>query len=215
MNLGILGTGIVGQTIGSKLVQLGNEVKMGSRTANNEKALSWAKSCGINASTGTFEDAAAFGQIIFNCTAGSVSIDALNSAGEKNLNEKIIIDVANPLDFSKGMPPSLSICNTDSLGEQIQRTFPKAKVVKAFNTMSCKLMIEPELVKGDHDAFISGNDAEAKEKVKSILTEWFGWKSIIDLGDISTARGMEMILPLWITLMGKFKSPNFNFKIVR
>ncbi|MGD1005959.1 MAG: NAD(P)-binding domain-containing protein [Ignavibacteriaceae bacterium] len=215
MEIGILGTGMVGQTIGSKLVQLGHIVKMGSRTANNEKAIDWVKSNGPNASCGTFEDAASFGEILFNCTAGNASINALKLANENNFNGKILLDIANTLDFSKGMPPMLSVCNDDSLGEQIQRTFPQLKVIKTLNTMNCKLMVDPSLVNGDHDIFVSGNDLAAKEKVKSILADWFGWKSIIDLGDISAARGMEMLLPIWIRLMGIFKTPNFNFKIAR
>jgi predicted dinucleotide-binding enzyme len=215
MKIGILGTGIVGQTIGSKLIHLGNIVKMGSRTANNEKAVEWAKSNGTNASNGTFEDTASFGEILFNCTSGGASIIALKTAGEKNLGSKILIDLANTLDFSKGMPPTLSVCNDDSLGEQIQRTFPNLKVIKTLNTMNCKLMVNPSIVNGEHDVFICGNDPEAKETVKSILTEWFGWKSVIDLGDITAARGLEMLLPVWIRLMGIFKTPDFNFKIVR
>ena len=126
-----------------------------------------------------------------------------------------MIDLANTLDFSKGMPPTLSVCNDDSLGEQIQRTFPKLKVIKTLNTMNCKLMVDPSLVKGDHDVFVCGNESDAKEKVKSILAEWFGWKSIIDMGDITASRGLEMLLPIWIRLMGIYKTPNFNFKIVR
>jgi predicted dinucleotide-binding enzyme len=214
MKIGILGTGIVGQTLGSKLVELGHSVKIGSRTTNNEKAIDWFSSNGPNALHGNFEEAAAFGELLFNCTAGIASVDALKLANENNLKGKILVDVANTLDFSKGMPPTLSVCNDDSLGEKIQRTFPNLKVIKTFNTMNCKLMVEPTLVKGDHDIFICGNDIEAKEKIKLILSDWFGWKSIIDLGDITASRGLEMILPLWIRLMGIYKTPNFNFKIV-
>ncbi len=215
MNIGILGTGIVGQTIGTKLIQLGNNVMLGSRTTDNEKAIEWNRQNGLNASHGTFAQAAGHGNIIFNCTAGGASLDALNLAGKENLNGKILIDAANPLDFSRGMPPALSICNTDSLGEIIQKAYPGLKMVKALNTMSCKLMVNPALLEGEHDVFLCGNDKEAKSEVISILKEWFGWKSVIDLGDITAARGMEMILPLWLRLMGKFQSPNFNFKIVR
>ena len=214
MKIGILGTGMVGSTIGTKLVQLGHEVKMGSRTADNEKAAEWTKTNGDKASQGTFADAAEFGEILFNCTSGQGSIAALKSAG-KNINGKILIDIANPLDFSKGMPPSLSVCNTDSLGETIQREFPDVKVVKTLNTVNCNLMINPPLVKGEHDLFICGNDADAKTKVLDILQNWFGWKSVIDLGDITNARATEMLLPIWIRLMGKFGTPNFNFKIVK
>ena len=215
MKIGILGTGIVGQTIGSKLIHLGNEVMLGARTQTNEKAIEWTKQNGSKASHGTFAQAAGFGNILFNCTSGAVSLDALNLAGKENLNGKILIDVANPLDFSKGMPPSLTICNTDSLGEQIQKLFPEVKVVKALNTMNCNLMVNPSALKEDHDVFICGNNAGAKSEVASMLNRWFGWKTVIDLGDITAARGMEMILPIWLKLMGAFKSPNFNFKIIR
>ena len=216
MKIGILGTGIVGSTIGTKLVQLGHDVRMGSRTAANEKAAAWVQKNGTRASQGTFADAAAFGEIIFNCTHGVASLAALNLAGADHLKNKILIDIANALDFSKGMPPSLSVCNTDSLGEQIQRAFPDVKVIKTLNTMNCSIMVNPTLVAdGNHDMFISGNDAGAKGKVTEILKDWFGWKSVIDLGDITPARGTEMLLPIWITLMGKYQSPNFNFKIIR
>lgn len=217
MKIGIIGTGVVGQTIGAKLAQKGHEVKMGSRTAANEKAGGWVKTAGAKASHGTFADAAAFGEVVFNCTKGEVSVDALKAAGAANLKGKVLVDVANPLDFSKGMPPVLtpSLCNTDSLGEEIQKAFPEAKVVKALNTMSCKLMVEPKLVEGSHDIFICGNDAEAKATVKHILENDFGWPYVLDMGDISNSRATEMLLPIWIRLMMKFNSPNFNFKIVK
>jgi predicted dinucleotide-binding enzyme len=215
VKLGILGTGMVGNAIGTKLIQLGHEVKMGSRTPSNEKAAEWVKANGPKASQGTFADAAAFGEIVFNCTAGAASIEALKQAGERNLQSKILIDISNPLDFSQGMPPTLTICNTDSVGEQIQRAFPNVKVVKTLNTVNCNVMVNPSLVPGDHDVFMSGNDTAAKSKVREVLTQWFGWKSVIDLGDISTARGTEMYLPLWVRLYALFQKPNFNIKVVK
>jgi len=215
VKLGILGTGMVGNAIGTKLIQLGHEVKMGSRTPSNEKAAEWVKANGPKASQGTFADAAAFGEIVFNCTAGTASIEALKQAGERNLQSKILIDISNPLDFSQGMPPTLTICNTDSVGEQIQRAFPNVKVVKTLNTVNCNVMVNPSLVPGDHDVFMSGNDTAAKYKVREVLTQWFGWKSVIDLGDISTARGTEMYLPLWVRLYALFQKPNFNIKVVK
>jgi hypothetical protein len=218
MNIGILGTGMVGDAIGTKLVQLGHNVTMGSRTANNEKAGEWKKKNGANAKTGTFADAAQFAdEFIFNCTLGLGSLDALNAAGAENLKGKILIDISNPLDFSKGFPPSLIVSNTDSLGEQIQRTFPETKVVKALNTLSNPLMVNPALVNGgDHTLPICGNDENAKAKVISLL-QTFGWKSenIFDLGDISAARGTEAFLLLWVRMFGKFQSPMFQFKIVK
>jgi len=216
MKIAVLGTGMVGGVIGTKLVQLGHDVKMGSRTATNEKAAAWVHHNGPHASQGTFTEAAAFGEMVFNCTHGVASLKALDLAGADNLNNKILVDIANALDFSHGMPPSLAVCNTDSLGEQIQRAFPNTKVVKTLNTMNCSLMVQPQLVaQGDHDIFISGNDAGAKATVSEILRDWFGWKSIIDLGDITTARATEMLLPIWVTLMGKYQSPQFNFKIIK
>lgn len=215
MKIGVLGTGMVGNVIGTKLVQLGHEVRMGSRTADNPKGKEWLKTAGGKGSLGTFADAASFGELLFNCTHGMGSLDALKQAGASNLKGKILVDVANALDFSKGMPPSLSVCNTDSLAEQIQRAHPDVKVVKALNTVNCNLMVNPSIVKGDHDLFVCGNDAQAKTKVTDILKNWFGWKSVVDVGDITAARATEMLLPLWVRLMGLYKSPNFNFKIVR
>jgi predicted dinucleotide-binding enzyme len=216
MKIGIIGTGMVGATLGTKLTQLGHQVKMGSRTANNEKAAKWVSEAGATASQGTFADAASFGDIVFNCTKGDGAMDAVKAAGESNLNGKILVDVSNPLDFSKGMPPSLfpELSNTNSLGEEIQKTFPGTKVVKALNTMNCALMVNPTLVPGSHDLFMCGNDEAAKATVTDIVKS-FGWTSIIDLGDIKAARAMEALLPIWVRLMMKFQSPNFNFKIVR
>lgn len=215
MKIGVLGTGMVGQAIGTKLVQLGHDVKMGARSATNEKAAAWVQSSGLGASQGTFADAAAFGEIVFNCTSGAASLAALEQAGAANLAGKVLIDVSNPLDFSHGMPPSLTVCNTDSLGEQIQRAFPEARVVKTLNTVNCNLMVNAAQLPGEHIVFVSGNDADAKAQVTSILKDWFGWRAVIDLGDITTARAVEMMLPIWISLMGKVGTPTFNFAIVR
>jgi len=213
-NIAILGTGMVGDAIGSKLVALGHKVMMGSRTADNEKANAWKIRNGSLASSGTFADAAAFGEILFNCTQGQVSLEALQLAGRENLQGKILVDVANPLDFSKGMPPSLTISNTDSLGEVIQRQFTDLKVVKSLNTMNCQLMVNPGLLSDPGNVFICGNDAEAKAEVNLILKS-FGWEKIIDLGDISASRGTELLLPVWIRLMGTLGTPMFNFSIVK
>jgi hypothetical protein len=216
MKIAVLGTGAVGNAIGSKLISIGHDVMMGSRTADNEKAKKWVSENGNKASNGTFADATAFGEIIFNCTNGQGSLDALRLAGKENLEGKVLIDISNPLDFSKGFPPSLTIANTDSLAENIQREFPELKVVKTLNTMNCQLMVNPSLVPGDHSVFISGNDEHAKDVAKGVLQS-FGWqeKNIIDLGDITTARGTEQILPIWVRLMKSLGTPMFNFNIVR
>jgi len=214
MKIAIFGTGIVGGTIATKLAQLGHEVKMGSRTADNAKAAEWVKANGAKASQGTFAEAAAFGELLFNCTAGVGSLAALEAAGKQNLAGKVLVDVSNPLDFSKGMPPSLTVCNADSLAEQLQRAFPDTKVVKALNTMTANLMVNPSLVKGEHDVFLCGNDADAKAQVKELLRE-FGWDEPIDLGDITASRGTEMLLPVWLRLMVTLKTPMFNFHVAR
>lgn len=216
MNVGILGTGIVGSTIGTKMIRLGHKVKMGSRAAGNEKAMEWVKANGADASQGSFADSAAWGGLLFNCTSGMASLEVLRQAGTSNLDGKILIDISNPLDFSKGMPPTLNPCNDDSIGERLQKAVPGLKVVKALNTLTANLMVDPASLAGaDHSLFMCGNDAGAKAKVLDLLKNGFGWKDVIDLGDITAARGQEMILPLWLRLWGGLKTPNFNFKIVR
>lgn len=214
MEIGVLGTGMVGQTIGSKLVQLGHQVMLGSRTAANPKAIAWANEEGsTHALYGTFKNAAKFGEIVFNCTLGAASLDVLQQIGTENLKGKILIDVSNPIDYSaEGL--TLTVCNTDSLGEQIQRALPETRVVKTLNTMNCNLMVEPDKVPGRTNVFISGNDLKAKETVTEILRDWFGWKSIIDLGDIKTARGVEMYLVLWSSLRRVVTAERFNIKVM-
>lgn len=215
MKIAVLGTGIVGATIGNKLLALGHEVKMGSRSANHEKGLAWVKAGGEKASLGTFAEAAAFGELAFNCTSGFGSIPALQAAAD-GLKGKLVIDIANPLDFSKGFPPSLFSGNTDSLGEQAQSALPDSKVVKALNHVTCTLMVDAGRVAGgDHDGLICGNDAEAKAQVTKILNEWFGWQRVIDLGNIAQSRGTESYLPLWIRLYGALGTADFNIKIMR
>src|SRR5215831_4796171 len=150
MKIAVLGTGMVGNTIATKLVQLGHQVMMGSRTADSDAGQIWLRSVGSKARLGTFADSATFGEIVFDCTNGANSLAALRQAGAASLRDKILIHVSNPLDFSKGMPPTLTVCNTDSLGEQVQREFPETRVVKALNTVNCEIMIQPSLVPGDH-----------------------------------------------------------------
>jgi predicted dinucleotide-binding enzyme len=215
MKIAVLGTGAVGKTIATKLVELGHDVRMGSRKAGGEKAAAWVKEAGGKSSEGSFADAASHGEIIFNCTSGMASLEALRQAGAGNLEGKILVDVANPLDFSKGMPPTLSISNTDSLGEQIQKAFPDAKVVKTLNTVTTALMVEPSLLAGSHTMFVSGNDADAKARVTRLLEDDFGWQDVIDLGDITAARAQEMYLPLWLRMYMKFQNPNLNVQVVR
>lgn len=219
MNIGILGSGMVGETIGTALVKKGHLVKLGSRTAVNSVAAAWVSMNGDNASQGTFADAATFGDVVFLCLNGEHAKDALLQAGPDAFAGKLVIDVTNPLDFSRGMPPVMipSLSNTTSLGEQIQAYLPDAKVVKAFNTINAKLMVDASLVNGgDSNLLICGNDAGAKQQAKEFLSREFGWKvdNIIDLGDITAARGTEAYVILWVTLMMAKGSPMFNIKIV-
>lgn len=227
MKIGVLGTGSVGQAISGKLAELGHEVVVGTRdvaatlsnTVPNPFGLPaysiWVKQF-PSIKTATFKDATRHSEIVINATNGAASLSALQHAGADNLNGKILIDIANPLDFSKGMPPTLTICNTDSLGEQIQRAYPDVKVVKTLNTVTAGLMVNPsQIANGDHDLFISGNDADAKAQVTAWLKDWFGWRHIVDLGDISTARGTEMYLPIWLRLWGALGTGMFNVKIVK
>ena len=219
MNIAILGTGMVGQTIGTALIQKGHNVMLGSRTSANEKAVAWKNTNGSNASNGTFADAAAFAELIFICLNGNGTVHALQSAGVQNFNNKVVIDLTNPLDFSNGMPPSLlpQYCNTWSLGEEVQKQLPTAHVVKALNTVTAKLMVDANKVNdGNHNLFICGNDIEAKNKVKHLLAENFNWKPehILDLGDIKYARMTEAIVPFWVAVMQAEKTPMFNYMIV-
>lgn len=228
MKIGILGTGIVSQNFSIKLIENNHEVMHGTRNIENTLKRNepdnmgnppfsqWLKK-NSQVKIGTFKDAAAFGEIIINAVSGSDALAVLDLAGRENFNEKIFIDISNPLDFSKGFPPSLSVCNTDSLGERIQKSLLYAKVVKTLNTMTSFIMVNPALVPGDHNVFLSGDDPEAKKTVSEILTGAFGWKkdNIIDLGGISTARGTEMLLPIWITLFSSMQNPYFNFHIVK
>ena len=216
MRFGILGTGTVGTTIASKLVRLGHEVRVGSRSPGGERAVSWVEEAGDGAGEGTLADAAAFGEAVVNCTRGQGSLAALSAAGEENLAGKLLIDVANPLDFSGGSPPTLSVANDDSLGEQIQRAFPASRVVKAFNTMNSEVMVDPALVEGDHVIFICGEDPGAKVEVGELLAE-IGWpvERVLDLGGISAARATEALIFLWLRVAGVVDSYRFNFSISR
>jgi predicted dinucleotide-binding enzyme len=215
MRVGVLGTGTVGQTLGTKLVGLGHEVRMGSRDAANEKAHDWASAAGEAASAGDFADAAGFGGLVFNCTAGAVSLQALEQAGDEALRGKVLVDVSNPLDFSRGMPPTLTVCNDDSLAEQIQRRFPDTRVVKTLNTVNANVMVDPASLPGEHDVFVCGDDEAAKTEVRGLL-ESFGWppERIVDLGAIDGARAVEMYLPLWVRLFRTFGTPHVNVRVV-
>jgi 8-hydroxy-5-deazaflavin:NADPH oxidoreductase len=224
MKIAVLGTGMVGRAIAGKLANQGHQVTMGTRDPNATKSRSepdqmgnppfpvWGKE-NPEVKLAKFNEAVLGADMVVNATNGAGSLDALHAAG--NLDGKVILDVSNPLDFSKGMPPQLFVSNSESLAERIQNTFPAAKVVKSLNTTNAYLMVDPkQLANGEHTVFVSGNDAAAKGKVSELL-RGFGWTDVIDLGDITTARGPEMWLPLWLRIWGSTQSPMFNLKIVR
>ncbi|HSW75689.1 MAG TPA: NAD(P)-binding domain-containing protein [Candidatus Saccharimonadales bacterium] len=225
MKIAVLGTGMVGRAHAEKLTFLGHEVTVGTqnvgKTLTNDKPdqmgnpsfVVWHRDhSGVKLAT--FVDSTSDAEIIFNALNGNASVEVLTSIKD-NLIGKILIDISNPLDFSKGFPPTLSVSNTDSLGEQIQKALPDTKVIKTLNTMSAPVQVNPKaLAEGDHSIFLSGNDENAKKKVKEILRS-YGWSDIIDLGGIATARGPEMYLPLWLRAFGIVKTPMFNIKVVQ
>lgn len=227
MKIGMLGTGGVGQTLAARLRETGHAVVIGTRDPAATLARSQPDAMGnppfaawhaehAEVKLGTLAEAAAHGELIINATNGSGTLEALGAAGEANLRGKALLDISNPLDFSRGMPPSLFVSNTDSLAEQIQRAFPEAKVVKALNTTNARVMAYPrELAGGEHTMFVCGNDAGAKAQVVDLLRNGFGWRDVLDLGDLTAARGMEMFLPLWLSLFGALQTPAFNVKVVR
>jgi predicted dinucleotide-binding enzyme len=216
MRVAVLGTGSAGRAIATRLLQLGHEVTMGSRAADGEALNEWLGEAGEGAKGGTFAEAAAAAELVFNCTAGTASLEVLRAAGAENLAGKTLIDVANPLDFSAGFPPTLSVCNDDSLAEQIQAAFPETRVVKSLNTVSNALMVDPGRVRGDHSIFVCGDDEAAKAQVRALL-EAIGWppESIVDLGDLTGARATEMYVALWVRLYGTLDTADFNIAIAR
>ena len=228
MDIGIIGSGRVAQTLATKLLELGHRVTVSSRdTAKAKDAGDWGtipsadafaaaqRELGRDAAAGSFADAAAAGEVVINATSGGHALEALEAAGAANLAGKILVDVANPLDFSQGMPPTLLFCNTDSLAERIQAAFPEARVVKSLNTVNAQIMTDPRQLTEPTAMFVSGNDQEAKDWVhRELLERWFGWEQVLDLGDITAARGQEMWMPLWLRLMGAAGTAAFNLRIV-
>lgn len=225
MNIAVLGTGMVGQAIAGRLDELGHSVVIGTRDPGatlartepdqmgNAPFSAWhAAHAGVEVAT--FADAAARADLVMNASSGAATLDVLGMAGAGNLAGKVVVDIANPLDFSAGFPPTLSVKDTDSLGEQVQRAFPEARVVKSLNTLTASLMVDPKALGESSTVFVSGEDAAAKATVVELL-ESFGHDDVIDLGGIETARGTEMLLSVWLRLMGSLGTGHFNFKVVR
>lgn len=226
MRIAVLGTGMVGRALAGRLAELGHEVTVGTRdiattmartdpdAMGNQPYPVWAQTQ-PDVRLATYRDATANAELVVNATSGAASLAALGDAGSENLAGKVLLDISNPLDFSQGMPPTLFVKDTDSLGEQIQRAFPESKVVKSLNTLNADLMVQPRvLADGAHTVFVSGNDDDAKRIVTELLTS-MGHTDVMDLGDITTARGAEMLLPVWLRLMFALGTPKFNFKVVR
>jgi 8-hydroxy-5-deazaflavin:NADPH oxidoreductase len=213
MKIGVLGSGDVGQALGSGLISLGNEVKMGCREAGNEKARAWVAKSGARASQGTFADAAAFADLAVLATLWSGTENVIQQAEPKNLAGKVVIDATNPLVFTPNEPPSLALGHTDSGGEQVQRWLPKSRVVKCFNIVGHAHMVHPDFPGGPPDMFLCGNDAEAKKTVTGIC-QAFGWP-VVDIGGIEGARLLEPICILWVLYGIRSKSWNHAFKLLR
>ena len=216
MNIGVLGTGIVGRSLATRLVELGHVVVLGAQDTDNPAAQDWLAGVGTarGARVSTFAEASAHGALLVNATAGAASITALRLAGERNLYGKVLIDVANPEESEPGVEFSLSVVNDDSLGEQIQRSFPDAKVVKALNTVHVEVMTHPDRLPEETSVFVAGNDAEAKATVADLLRS-FGWRLIVDVGGIESSRGLEMYLPLWRVLSATHGTNALNVRVVR
>ena len=218
MNISVLGTGMVGRALAGRLSELGHDVVMGTRDPDETRSRGDETPAFLAAHPAirlaTFGDAAAAGDVVVNASGGTVALDVLARAGAEALAGKVLVDVSNPLDFSEGFPPTLFVKDTDSLGEQIQRAFPEARVVKALNTLNADLMVHPERLPEPTTVFVSGNDPDAKATVTELL-RGFGHADILDLGDITTARGTEMFLALWVRAMAALDTPTFNLRIVR
>ena len=225
MKIAVLGTGMVGQALAGRLFELGHEVVVGTRDAEATLRRTGPDSTG-NHPFGTWHQkhpgvglaslaaAAAASELVVNATSGSVTLQVLEQVGADNLAGKILVDIANPLDFSNGFPPTLFVKDSDSLGEQVQRAFPEARVVKTLNTLNADLMVRPKDLGAESSVFVSGDDPAAKGLVTELLQS-FGHTDVIDLGDITTARGTEMLLPVWLRLMAALGTPAFNFHVVR
>lgn len=226
MDIGIFGTGVVGRTLAAKLNHVGNDVMIGTRNVAATMARTEPTPYGAppfsqwlndnpSIALGTFEQTSAYGSVVINATKGVGAIDAVGVAARADLEGKILIDLSNPLDFTNGFPPSLFVCNTDSLAEQIQRALPHVRVVKTLNIVNCNVMVDPGVIAdGDHQMFVCGDDPEARASVAGYLKEWFGWKEVIDIGDLTAARAMEMMLPIWLRLSEALRTAAIGWKAV-
>ena len=217
LEIAVLGTGPVGRAVAGRLAELGHDVTIGTRdaadTAGREEYAAWAAEHPAVRLAG-FAEAAAGAGLVVNASGGDVALGILDTAGADNLAGKVLLDISNPLDGSKGFPPTLFVKDDDSLAEMIQRAHPHARVVKSLNTMNNSLMVDPQRLGEDTTVFVSGDDADAKATVTDLLRA-IGHGDVIDLGGIETARGPEMWLPLWIRINLALGGNDFNIKVVR
>jgi 8-hydroxy-5-deazaflavin:NADPH oxidoreductase len=218
MKVAVLGTGMVGRAIAGRLAELDHQVTMGTRDpdatrARGDETAEWL-AANPTVALVAFAESAQDAELVVNATGGQASLEVMSQVGADALAGKVLIDISNPLDFSAGFPPTLSVKDTDSLGEQIQRAYPAARVVKTLNTLTADLMVRPGTLGESTTVFVSGNDADAKAVVTALLAS-FGHTDVLDLGDISTARGPEMFLPLWLRTFGALGTGMFNIKVVR
>lgn len=226
MRIAVLGTGTVGQTLAGGLDAAGHDVAIGTRDPAATLARTEPDRLGAPPMAQWLEDhpgvellafreVGAHGEVVVNATSGSASLAALAAVGDADLDGKVLLDAANPLDFSQGYPPTLTVANTDSLAEQVQRAHPGARVVKSLNTINAALMVSPDRVPGDHTMFVAGEDDDAKATVVGLLGD-LGWPAgrILDLGGIRSARGMEMYLPLWLALASAAGTTDVSIRVL-
>jgi 8-hydroxy-5-deazaflavin:NADPH oxidoreductase len=212
MRIAVLGTGIVGRTLGAGLARVGHEVVLATRDPDATRARQeWV---GVELPLVRYAEAGEGAEVVVNATSGSGSLAALQAVGAEALIGKVVLDLSNPLDHSHGFPPSLFVVNTDSLAEQLQRAFPQVRVVKAFNTMSVSVMVDPSVAGGESTVFVAGNDPDARATVAALAAD-LGWQDVLDLGDLTAARALEMYLPLWLRLFRTVGTLMLNIKVVR
>lgn len=209
MQIAILGSGDVGQFLSNGWRAAGHEVTVGTRAPDETRSRdNWA---GVDLPLAAYADLEA--EVFVNATRGEASLAALQAVGAA-LDGKVVIDASNALDFSQGFPPSLFVVNTDSLAEQLQRALPGARLVKMFNTMAHEVMVDPAALPAESTIFVAGDDAAARQTATALARD-LGWNDVLDLGALSAARGLEMYLPLWLSILNAVGGPAFNIKVVR
>jgi predicted dinucleotide-binding enzyme len=212
MRIGVLGGGTVGTTLAAAWARAGHTVHLGSGHPQRAELQEWSTTSSIPVTT--FADAAEGSEVVVNAIAGTAAVEVLSPLADL-IDGKVLLDVSNPLDFSAGFPPSLTVANTDSLAERVQRSAPGARVVKALNTVTAAVMVAPGALTEPTNLPIAGDDPEAKQLVLDLLGD-LGWEGpdVLDLGPLPAARGMEAYLLLWVRLLGNQQSPMFNIRIV-